>query len=327
MVNNGLIVANVSQLALVLDPPNVADAFVNSSAGILRASNGGILQLTANGGGDLRNNGVFEVLDGSTISLAAYTLSNFSDGILTGGTYRVLSAGAPTTLDFGFGSIAANAATIELQGADSAFPQLAGLAANQGSLKIAGGRNFLTSGALLNTGKIEIGANSTLSISGNFASTAASTITGSGKITANFLNLAGIIAPGNSPGTISFEGDVELFPSTRLVFELGAPLGIHDQLSIDGSLKLDGSLEVSALPGFGVGEYQLATYSGTLADFVLDFSSMPGGYDYQIRTVTPGQVVLSVAVPEPSGLLLSLLGALQALSRRNRSVSRQKIRS
>jgi hypothetical protein len=124
---------------LVIDPANVNDAFVNGPGGVLRASDRGMLQITANGGGALQNQGIIEVLDGSTISVAPSALANYSAGVLTGGTYRVISAGA---LDLESANIQTNGASIELHGANSAFRALAGLSDNAGTLSLVEAASF-----------------------------------------------------------------------------------------------------------------------------------------------------------------------------------------
>ena len=69
LTNLGLINANVNGLQLVIDPANVANGFVNESSGLFRASNGGILRLNGNGGGNFTNNGSVTAFDLSQVQL------------------------------------------------------------------------------------------------------------------------------------------------------------------------------------------------------------------------------------------------------------------
>ena len=153
--------------------------------------------------------------DGSTISIEASGLANYAAGVLTGGTYRVLSAGAPSTLDLGSATIRANAATIHLGGTNSAFAALDELADNIGSLTLSGGRELLTKGELSNTGEIHVLSGGRLSVLGSLTSSATSLITGAGEIRGSSLQLAGTVAPGDGAGMLSLIGNTELFASTR----------------------------------------------------------------------------------------------------------------
>ncbi len=87
---NGIIDANVDGLTLTLDPVtenSVVDegaSFLND--GTLRASDGGVLVLSGNGGGSFTNNGTIEALDGSQVQL--------TNGVsVTGGTLITAGTG------------------------------------------------------------------------------------------------------------------------------------------------------------------------------------------------------------------------------------------
>jgi fibronectin-binding autotransporter adhesin len=285
------------------------------------------MQVTANGGGALQNQGVIEALDGSTISIADNALANYSAGVLTGGTYRVVSTGVLTTVDLGSAKIQTNNASIEMHGANSAFAALAALAENAGSLSLSGGREFSTEGALNNSGEIHALADSRLSVMGNLTSSSSSLITGSGHISGSSLHLGGTLAPGDDIGTLSLMGNTELFATTRLLLQLGSSAEIYDQLSIEGSLTLDGSLDIIAQAGFGAGEYRIANYAGSFTDNGLELGDLPAGYSYQVKTDVPGHVILSVSVPEPSTALLASIGLLKLLNRRPQQRPSQKTRS
>jgi hypothetical protein len=324
--NDGILEATGST-PLLIDPADVDHAFVNRAGGVLRASNGGILQMSANGGGALQNHGIIEALDGSTISIADGALTNYSAGVLRGGTYRVISAGALTTLDLGSAMLQTNAASIHLHGTGSAFPALEKLADNSGSLTVSGGREFSTEAALTNGGEIHALSNSRLSVSGDLTSSSSSLITGSGRISGSSLRLGGTLAPGDGIGTLSLIGNTELFATTRFLLQLGSSAETYDQLSIEGSLTLDGSLDVIAQVGFGAGEYRIASYAGLFTDNGLELGDLPAGYSYQLKTDVPGEVILSVSVPEPSTALLASIGLLKLLNRRPRQRPSQKTRS
>jgi fibronectin-binding autotransporter adhesin len=139
----------------------------------------------------------------------------------------------------------------------------------------------------------------------------------------------GILAPGNSPGSLA-TGALALADTSILDFELAAPnAGIttdSDRIDVTGDLTLDGVLDVAALTGFGTpvqgDQWLLLTYTGALTDNSLTVGAAPlldTGLSYAIDTTTTGEVNLTV-VPEPSTLLLATLGLLGlfGLGRRHR---------
>jgi hypothetical protein len=162
--SGGLIDANgfdgTNGLKLTVDPRN-GDGLINS--GVLRASGGGILVLTGNGGGAFTNsNGLINALAGSEVQLTA----NVS---ITGGTLSATGTGVIRNLDI---------ATLNSLTLAGAF-----LANNHSTTNLAG--------TIANTGSILLNstANTTdLSISGNV------TLTGGGII--NLVNSDRILGSG-----------------------------------------------------------------------------------------------------------------------------------
>jgi fibronectin-binding autotransporter adhesin len=153
------------------------------------------ITLTSMGGAQtvdkLTTNGTFNVNSGG--SLTASTLTNYSGGTLTGGTWNMnggtiqannispttgittIAAGTTVTLESGFstsGFVASNGTTDALKS----------LTSNQGSLTIAETNYTTTGGTLTNTGSVNIGTAS-LTVSGadydQSGSTATTTVTGS----------------------------------------------------------------------------------------------------------------------------------------------------
>lgn len=154
---------------------------------------------------------------------------------------------------------------------------------------------------------------------------------GAGNFTGTgVVEYAGDLRPGNSPASISYEGDVFFNNSVRSFFEIGGlNLGQFDQLLIDGDFDVDGSLFVNLIDGHTLGAnefYQIAEVGGILSgrfnglnegDLVGTF----GGRDLFI-TYAGGRsrgIGLFTAVPEPGSASL-LLGILccSALKRRRR---------
>ncbi len=97
--SGGVINANVNGQVLFLDPANVANAFVN--AGLMEATNGGILQFSGNAGGDFTNSGTIRALtngvlrfDGNvsssgTVDIGSNTLTATGNYTQTAGTFHL----------------------------------------------------------------------------------------------------------------------------------------------------------------------------------------------------------------------------------------------
>lgn len=104
----------------------------------------------------------------------------------------------------------------------------------------------------------------------------------------------GILSPGNSPGTMTINGDLELVDTSILEFEfgqanvVGGPL--NDLIIVNGNLVLDGDLSITETSGgtFGGGIYRIISYGGALTDNVLNETSP----DYFVQTSIANQVNL-----------------------------------
>ncbi|MGE3905998.1 MAG: autotransporter domain-containing protein [Reyranellaceae bacterium] len=127
---------------------------------------------------------------------------------------------------------------------------------------------------------------------------AGGTLGGTGTFGAVTVSNGGAIAPGASPGTL-YMSSLVLDQTSVLQFELADPVfvgsGVNDFISVSGDVTLDGTIEITALPGFGNGIYQLMEYGNLVADngIAVDESASPAGYDYQLF-VQPQILTVSV---------------------------------
>ncbi len=100
---------------------------------------------------------------------------------------------------------------------------------------------------------------------------------GSGLIAANVLN-GGVVSPGNSPGTLTINGNYTQTSSGTLAMEVG--VGAYDRLVVNGVASLAGALAVSTVGGgtlaFG-DTYQFLTASGGITG-AFGSINMPSGY-------------------------------------------------
>jgi fibronectin-binding autotransporter adhesin len=152
------------------------------------------------------NQGIIQAQNGGTI-LAQGTVTNFSAGTLTGGTWQVF---ADSTLRLVNTGIVTNAATILLDGANSNFysdvgttEALGNLATNAaaGSFTIQNGRAFSSAGTFTNAGTLTVGNGGTFTQSGNYDQTGSLNILVGG--TAN-------LQDGADSGTLSNDGTLDI---------------------------------------------------------------------------------------------------------------------
>ncbi len=225
-----------------------------------------------------------------------------------------------------------------------------------GKLILAGGNTY-TGTTSINTGTLALGAAGSIAnspaivvassavfdvsaVSGGFALGASQALRGAGTVVGNVTS-QGTIAPGFSPGTLTFANDLSLGISSILNYEmLGTNTtvgsGINDLSSVTGNLTLDGLLNVtetvanSFLSATVGNSWRLFDYSGTLTDNGLTLGTMPllsEGLEFSIDTSTANQVNLVVvsAVPEPGTLVMAIAGLAWlgrvAVRRRSRVVA------
>ena len=142
----------------------------------------------------------------------------------------------------------------------------------------------------------------------------------------------GDLRPGNSPGVVSFGGDLELGENTATYIELGGLLsGEFDQLLIGDDFLLDGSLNVSLIDDFQLGfnqEFLIADIAGTRTGLFdgLNEGDLVGNFGGQDLFISYGagngnDISLFTAVPEPGtvGLLGFLMLGLVARRYRERA--------
>ncbi len=153
-----------------------------------------------------------------------------------------------------------------------------------------------------------------------------------GSVGTGTVHTFGDLRPGNSPGAVSFGGDLIMGDGTFTQIELGGlNSGMFDQLFVAGDLFLDGTLDVQLIDGFTLGynqTFDVAMVDGMMLGQFANFNNGDlignfGGVDLFINYHTGGSgghgVSFFSAVPEPSSALLLavVIGAI-SLRRRNR---------
>lgn len=277
------------------------------------------------------NSGALRLGGGGTVG----TLSPLS--VITGSAGGTLIFNRSDTISSGthFNSVIGGAINVTQSGSGTVV--LAGVNTYTGTTSITNGTLRLGSaGSIANSAAIVLSTGSTTfdvsAVSGGFSLGAGQVLQGLGTVVGNVTAL-GTIAPGASPGTLSFANDLSLDTGSILSYELSGTnttvgSGINDLSSVLGNLSLDGTLNVtetaaSSFLSANVGDsWRLFDYTGTLTDNGLTLGTMPtlsGGNSFAIDTSTANQVNL-VVVPEPAAIATAVfgLGLLGAAGARRR---------
>ena len=132
----------------------------------------------------------------------------------------------------------------------------------------------------------------------------------------------GNLRPGNSPAEVKYDGNVSFGSTGQMVMELG---GLQsgsqaDKVDVTGALNLGGELTVVLYNGFtpSLGDrwdlFDASTTSGTFDS--LSLPQLADGMQWDTSSLdTNGSITV---VPEPSTLVLLLLGGLPMLCLRRR---------
>ncbi len=229
----GVFNANVSGQTMVIDPVNSPTGFVNN--GLLEATNGGVLQLTGNGGGAFVNGGTIQSTTGGVLrfdgTITSSGIVDVGGGTLTGtgnytqtaGTFQV--AGGTVQSDnalmfqggllSGFGSITAsitNSAMIrpDLGGAGFAITgNVSLLSGSQLSFQLGGLTQGSQYGFISVNGAVTLGGNLVLSFANGFQNSVTGSntftlLTTTGALSGVFANIASGVRLNTSDGFGSF---------------------------------------------------------------------------------------------------------------------------
>jgi len=314
---------------------NISLATVNSDSYGLRLSNNATLVIGSTGAlqgyghvsedtnpSTLTNNGLVNANSaGNTLVLNQTTFKNTGTAQVTNGATLVVSSNST------------NSGVVNVQGGGTA--NFSGLTQTAGLIQVDGVLNLVNNSALTLNGTTKGG-----------------TLLGSGQINGNVVNTNGIVSPGDSPGTLTINGNYTQGSAGSLNIEfLGTQNGQHDLLNILGLSALTGTLDVNYLgngSGLAVGsQFAFLDYGtlsaptvGGLTQYFLNETPLTSntgtvvghnGFTYELINDTASKMldlqVLTVgapAVPEASttvslGLLLALgMGGLVVASKRKK---------
>lgn len=245
-----------------------------------------------------------------------------NNGSTTWGSIVNSSSNSPSTLFFqggrslfGGSIMASNGAQpLHLDVAAGALT-LSGTNSYSGNTTIRSGTTLALSGngCLTGTPLLDVQAGGTLDVSastGNFAIGLGQTLKGNGIVT-GILPLAGNLAPGESVGTLTVNGDVSMMSTAVTAIEVNNSTATADFLQVSGTLTYAGTLtiaNVSATPYAAnqvIKAFNAGTYAGAFTSI-----SFPGvaAYDAARLTVDGTIKVVTPVSTTPAPITVSLSG-------------------
>ncbi len=318
---NNAVWNNEPGAALVL--PDSAGMTTFFSAGSV-LNNAGLIQKVAPASTSsvtltVNNTGTIEV-DAGTLSLGG--LTNYSANTLSGGTYLLSGV-----LQVPGADVHTNAATVVLSGPaaelfnsdffveNDAFTNLSANAA-AGSLTVENGKALTTPDGFSNAGTVAVGAGSAFTAAGNYTQTAGATavdgtltanstvtisggvLSGAGTVNGDVVNAA-LVSPGDSPGTLTINGNYTQTAAGALNVEISGPdpgTG-YDQLAISGTATLAGAFNIvmvkNSVPDYGT-RFHVLTFAGHGGDFDVYNGQNIGNGRYLYQEYTAGDTGLDL---------------------------------
>ena len=247
------------------------------SAGTLQAGSGSGLSATS----DFTVNSILD-LNGFSNSIGSLAGS----GTITnsGAAASTLSAGSDNASTTFSGALQNGSNTLALTKKGTGTLILSGTSTNTGLTDVQGG--LLSVRGIINSAvQVESGA----------------TIGGTGTVHGTVTILSGgTLAPGNSPGTTTYDALV-LNAGSVSSFELGPAgvvgSGVNDLVDVTNNLTLAGTLNIIDTGTFGTGVYRLFDY-GTLTNNAMTIGTVPSG-------VTPGALSIQTSVANQVNLVVN----------------------
>lgn len=293
-----------------------------SGIGGLTVTGGGIFNLQANS----IYSGETQIDFGSSLALTGVGAVANSSRVVANGTFNVSAAATPTIRSLaGSGSVLLGAQTLTITNANDTF---AGVIGGTGGLTVTGGSqtlsgvNTYTGATTVSGGRLAVNG----SITSPVATSGAGILGGTGTIFGDVTN-AGVVAPGNSIGTLTIAGNYTGAGGTLAIETvLGGDASPTDLLVVTGNTAGTTNVTVTNLGGGGgqtvegikivdVGGASAGTFS-LLGNYVFegDQAVVGGAYAYRlyqggVSTPADGDWYLRSALLNPAGAAIGMVYA------------------
>ena len=238
-------------------------------------------------------------LTGDLVNNSANTQTVSNSLVLDGGTRTFNTASGNVVINNGITQAVSQSNGLTKTGTNTLT--LSGASGYTGATNVNAGTLLLNTGASL--------GNTAVTVSGSTSSLAGSaTVTGSVSA-----STGGHLAPGinaATTGTLTLNGGLTL-NAANLDIKAGTP-GTNDALSVTGNLVLTGNTQINLtqqLPGFGLGDYVILTYSGNLTGSASQFLAPPQDVNFSYSIQAAGnQIKLHVAAASAKTYYVSQSG-------------------
>jgi len=300
----GVIDANISGKPFLVYPGGVGGL---TNAGLMQASNGGILKVVAGCGVPVTNTGgTIQALNGSEVHLFTSCASGITGGTLTTSGTGVIRVPVGTLFLTDLttsGSLITN---------NNASTSLSGTITNTGIMTFEANSRlqFHANTTISGAGGVLLQDNALMYISSRAVTNGAGhTIKGNGTILidggGSFTN-NGNVAPGLSPGKLTVSGNYTQGSTGALNMEVGGgtPVTGYDQLAVTGNAALNGTLNVSLINGFvpAVGDvFQFITtgsFSGAFS--TINTTGFTAQVNYSASSITMTVLTVGGVTPTPT---------------------------
>ena len=301
--------------------------------------------VTATGGIDFGgggpNSGIYN-LNGGTLTTPYLSKNNSGTSIINfnGGTLRTSATNANYLQGHTAANVLSGGAVIDTNGFSITIAQALLDGGGGGGLTKDGTGTLTLSGANIYTGATTVSQGKLL-VNGSISSSVLTTVTagaslgGSGTVGALTIDSGAFVTPGNSPGTLTVNGNyTQAGQYTTEIAGTAAGSG-YDQIGVTGSVNISGGSLVTMFSGAGynVGDLLFIltndltdAVTGTYTGFAQgETVASYGGFDWQISYVadstgnafTGGNDIALMAIPEPNvAALIGGFGMFGLLRRR-----------
>jgi hypothetical protein len=140
---------------------------------------------------------------------------------------------------------------------------------------------------LTKTGGGNMAINNKLITAGGSVNLQQGTVSGSGTVGGNLNNSSGTVAPGNSPGILTIDGDYTQGSSGIMEMEIGGLVAgqEHDKIVIIGAANLAGTLDVSLINSYSPNNgdtYDILDFGSVNGDF--GTTNLPANFSWDVAT-------------------------------------------